>query len=391
MNLDNKPLASIEEADLEDLITNEVGEGKTIDYKENEPAAASQKKDFLVDVSSFANTIGGHLIYGMKERNGFPVDLCGFQVDNPDALVQRLDSLIRDGIDPKVWGIHMKPVRLHTGQTALVVRIPRSYSAPHMVLCGEHRFYYRTSSGKERLDVDGLRVLFGMADAVATRTRAFRVDRLTRIRIGEAPVPLLDGPKFVLHIVPFDAFGLQTRYDLSRFSQDPKRLPFIKWAMTVPRGRYNFDGFVSCRPSSARPNPKADYVYTQCFRNAIIEAVYMDYNPQVKGQVEEHIVSDYEAMITTAVTEFVRAQREMGVSPPVFVMLAILGVKNRVLASKDDVCGLEPMSSALPFQQEDLVLPEVVLDDFDCDISAQMRPVFDIVLNAAGLGREDFE
>ena len=31
-----------------------------------------EKEEFLADVSSFANTMGGDLIYGIEEENGIP-------------------------------------------------------------------------------------------------------------------------------------------------------------------------------------------------------------------------------------------------------------------------------------------------------------------------------
>jgi predicted HTH transcriptional regulator len=71
MALTDKSLAAITEVDLRDLLTNKVREGKEIDYKQSLPGNAdSDRKEFLADVSSSANTNGGHLIYGMKQAGG---------------------------------------------------------------------------------------------------------------------------------------------------------------------------------------------------------------------------------------------------------------------------------------------------------------------------------
>jgi hypothetical protein len=59
-----------------------------------------------------------------------------------------------------------------------------------------------------------------------------------------------------------------------------------------------------------------------------------------------------------------------------------LGIKERSISkgnSEQDLC------VAIPFEQDDLVLSEVVLESPEDDISKKMRPIFDIVLNAAGL------
>lgn len=58
---------AIAEADLLALISNAVSEGRTIDYKRELPGNSDgEKKEFLADVSSFANTSGGDLIFGLS-------------------------------------------------------------------------------------------------------------------------------------------------------------------------------------------------------------------------------------------------------------------------------------------------------------------------------------
>jgi len=68
-----KLLNAITEEDLQSLITNGVAEGRTIDYKRDLPGNSDgDKKEFLADVSSFANTGGGDLVFGMDEAGGLP-------------------------------------------------------------------------------------------------------------------------------------------------------------------------------------------------------------------------------------------------------------------------------------------------------------------------------
>jgi hypothetical protein len=59
MSISRKPTDSITEDDLTDLISNEVREGKTIDYKEQLIGNSdSDKKEFLRDVTSGASHFG---------------------------------------------------------------------------------------------------------------------------------------------------------------------------------------------------------------------------------------------------------------------------------------------------------------------------------------------
>ena len=65
----NKPLDQLTLGDIKDLIENQVQEDKNIDYKETLPGNADgDKKEFLADVSSFANLNGGDIIFGIKEK-----------------------------------------------------------------------------------------------------------------------------------------------------------------------------------------------------------------------------------------------------------------------------------------------------------------------------------
>src|SRR5947209_7493670 len=151
-----KQFDKIEKADLESLVLNEVREGRTLDFKQQLPSNADKdKKEFLADASSFANATGGDLLIGVVEKRdgegkttGVPESVPGLAGINADAEVRRLENMVRDGIKPRVAGIQARTVEGFSDGPALLVRIPRSFAAPHMVTFQEHsRFYSRNSGG----------------------------------------------------------------------------------------------------------------------------------------------------------------------------------------------------------------------------------------------------
>ena len=77
MSLANKPLDQLTEADFLELIANKVPESKTLDYKVDLKFGDRDKREFLADVTSFANTTGGYLLIGIKEESGIPTALTG--------------------------------------------------------------------------------------------------------------------------------------------------------------------------------------------------------------------------------------------------------------------------------------------------------------------------
>lgn len=66
----NKHIDDITEEDLQLLVDDQISERKTIEYKISIPGNSdSERKEFFADVSSFANSEGGILVYGIEECN----------------------------------------------------------------------------------------------------------------------------------------------------------------------------------------------------------------------------------------------------------------------------------------------------------------------------------
>src|SRR6266852_7196550 len=168
MALQTKAVTELTEADIRTLIDNEVQEGKCVEYKRDLPGRSDgEKKEFLFDVSSFANASGGHLVYGIEEQGGIPKHLCGLTVADLDTELLRFQSMILDGIDPRIPGLEARFVPVGNSQHALVIHVPKSWNPPHMVtLQGVNKFYTRNSAGKHPLDVGELRGLFAMSNSI---------------------------------------------------------------------------------------------------------------------------------------------------------------------------------------------------------------------------------
>jgi len=83
-----KHYLSITEDDLHGLVKRQESEIVVQDFKRDAPALASpsDKHEFLADVTSFANTAGGHIYYGIDEDKGQAVSVAGVQPPDVDAL-----------------------------------------------------------------------------------------------------------------------------------------------------------------------------------------------------------------------------------------------------------------------------------------------------------------
>lgn len=378
MQLRNKPLENLVESDLQSLVDDGVREAKTVEYKRSLPGNSdAEKKEFLADVSSFANAAGGYLIYGVEENEGIPTKIVGLEDVDADAEILRLENTIRNGMDPKIPGILTRAVNVTSG-TAIVMHIPRSFALPHAVdYKGRWRFYSRNSAGKHPLDVAELRAAFALSESSAERLRSFRIERLSMITSGQTPITLPDKtPKFVLHILPVSTFDSRASVDLSTVSLPHDKLQPIyarSWSQ-----RYNFDGYLSYSElSEGEP-----YTYLQLFRTGGIEAVeahimtdHRRKNPSIPGE-------DYEKELLYSLTRFLSLQKQMGVEPPLVVMLSILGVVGYVM-DVGDRWFVQRVKSQ-PIDRDDLLLPETIVESFEEDPAHIMKPIFDAVWNAAG-------
>ncbi|MBD1932716.1 MULTISPECIES: AlbA family DNA-binding domain-containing protein [Cyanophyceae] len=378
MSLSNKPLESIDEADLQELLVNQIAEGKTLEYKQELPGSSDpDKKEFLYDVSSFANASGGYLIYGIKEDAGIPTEICGLDITDVDAVILRLESSIQDGIAPRIPGLRVKAIRLHNTRIVIVFHIPRSFSLPHMVkFKNASRFYSRNSAGKYQLDVGELRTAFTLSQSLTDRIRHFRQERLSNIVAQETPVLMNAGAKLVLHIIPIGAFDPASSFDVASLYNKYFEL-FEPLTSNGWQQRHNFDGHLTFSTSDAT----FAYSYLQTFRNGIIEAVDTATVTVYEGR--GIIFKEYEQEILKAISRFLPLQQNLGVEPPLFIMLSFLGVKDYIMGVNSGF----GRSFGSPIDRDFLLVPEVVVEDFNFNSAQIMKPIFDAVWNAAGFPR----
>lgn len=137
-----RPTTEWDLSDLEALIQARVTESITIDYKRSEALNDKSKKEIAKDVSAFANSAGGKVVYGLVEENQIPV-----RIDagvNPKIYSREwLENVISSNISPRIDGLLIKEIFLSTGNVCYVIDIPAATSrAPHQC-CPDHRYYKR--------------------------------------------------------------------------------------------------------------------------------------------------------------------------------------------------------------------------------------------------------
>ena len=133
-----------DETDLLGLIQNQTKESTELDYKSCDSLQKTdgKKNELSKDVSAFANSAGGTLVYGITEDGHVPT---GFDVgyDPTDITKEWIDQVINSNIRPRINGVLINQVELRTqrpGKVAYVVEIPQSTTAHQ---AADKRYYKR--------------------------------------------------------------------------------------------------------------------------------------------------------------------------------------------------------------------------------------------------------
>lgn len=130
------------EEDLQSLIDTGAEEGSQLEFK----SAGSLKKtdrdktEISKDVSSFANSASGLIIYGIDEEPDPPHKASRLSAINAREFSKEwLEQVINSRIHPHIEGLSIYPIDLATGGVCYVVVIPQSFTAHQ----AHDRRYYR--------------------------------------------------------------------------------------------------------------------------------------------------------------------------------------------------------------------------------------------------------
>jgi hypothetical protein len=375
-----KPFDQIDIADLKQLLENKVPEGKTIEYKaELNISRDAEKKEFLYDLSSFANAIGGDIIFGIAEgaEKGLPGSINGIDVDMDEAIL-KIESMVRDNISPRILNIAYKSFVLDTGKKVLLIRIPKSLNAPHQVKYqGIERFYSRANNGKYILDVTELRSSFLQTSLITDKIRNFVTDRIAKITADDTPVKLVGNPKILLHIIPLQSISSDR---LNSASIEMGRKMLFPLASGGYNERFNLEGVLNfSRPRGA----KEDHAYVQIYRSGILETVNADMLAEFDGKklISVEKGSSVEESIIEFITKGLNFLKDNNVNPPLYLFLNLINVKGYGIGSsrlRQSVFGERGIDRDI------LQLSEIEVQSYPQNIPSLLRDWFEMIWNACG-------
>ncbi|MEP7372344.1 MAG: ATP-binding protein [Chitinophagaceae bacterium] len=357
------------------LLANKVKEGKNIEFKkELNLNSDKDRKEFLADVSSFANADGGDLIFGIGTIDGVASVIEGISVSSTDELVLQLDSIVRTGIDPRLEGFSIETTSFSEGKQIILLKILKSFIGPHRVIYKNHdKYYSRGLAGKYQMDHDQLKAAFINRQDPSSQIQQ-NADRLVNDLIsGIFPIPMGENAKLALHLIPVNSVSNTFNIDVSTI----KGLSEINGGSTT--SRLDFHGWIT----SSLVNDPLSYNYLRVFRNGVMQAVNGSLFYPNQGKLGMPITKNYnyEEFVIRAINEYLQFYKARKISLPIYLFVNYIGIKEYFILSER----VRYPWGKQTIQQSTINFPLLVIERYDQDIPSLLKPGFDMIWNACGL------
>ncbi|MEO6882892.1 MAG: ATP-binding protein [Bacteroidia bacterium] len=148
------------QADIDQLLRDKTEESLKLDYKESGALEKTdgKKKEISKDVSAFANSDGGLIIYGIKEKDNLPESLSF--IDGNIFTKEWLEQVIQSTIFNKIEGLQIFPIRYDDdlAKSIYIVKIPNDVAVPHMA--HDKRYYRRYNFNSVQMEEYEVRNLY---------------------------------------------------------------------------------------------------------------------------------------------------------------------------------------------------------------------------------------
>jgi hypothetical protein len=130
--------------DIEALIRDRVQEHIHLDYKDSSAIGDDRRHEISKDVSAFANSDGGVLIYGVEEdqHSHLPIRIDG-GIDDQRFSREWLEQIIMSKVTPIIDGVRIIPISVGPGKSLYIVEVPKSHRAPHQA--ADKKYYKRNN------------------------------------------------------------------------------------------------------------------------------------------------------------------------------------------------------------------------------------------------------
>lgn len=209
--------------DVESMIRNGVQENIHLDYKAS-AALTGKRSELSKDVSAFANSDGGVIVFGVEEKDHLPICI-DTGIDHSELNREQLENTIQSNVAPRIADLEIIQIQISLTHSIYVISIGRSERAPHQdrVSFRYYKRYNFKSAPMEDYEIQDIR----------TRTKQVLPLVLVDIEIDQ-------GSMFVLFVENVgEVAAVDLRFDFSEEITWPKGTPtqFSNGIKILSKGR----------------------------------------------------------------------------------------------------------------------------------------------------------
>jgi hypothetical protein len=384
MDLNSKTLEEIKESHLEALVDSSVRESYCLEFKKDFPPGPDAAEEVAKDVTAMANWVGGDIVYGIAEVDGGAASkVFGLgEIQESQRVVDKWQATIDAKVVPRIPGLRFQVVELNGGKYALVIRVPKSYLAPHAVRInpskGQLSFWVRTESHVRPMPEDEVRRRY-----VSGPDLASRIDRLrfAHVLSGNSTIagPYVSGAVRVQCLfVPL--VGILNEHNHA--------YPELKDAINHLVFDSNYSAPVPCLEGALRcAEGEGGIAQSWCiFRNGTVvwtDSKTNNVRPVPSLKLPEKIVTPrYVKVLTDKFDEVKQAFRALGSTGQIAVCLSLTNARGAEIMA-DPYSGVK--SSKCP--HDEIHAPPILVDSHELLSPEQLKPSFDLVMNAFGFSQ----
>jgi hypothetical protein len=212
----------------------------------------------------------------------------------------------------------------------------------------------------------------------------FRNDRVRDVVAGAAPVAMGEGAKTFLHIVPLATHPVSLAIGEQQVQEQARKIFPLNGSGFF--SRLNFDGHLNFDSSRRVQGTASSYI--QLFRNGAIEfcdVSLLEPTQRNGGAVKVIWAEHFEGRIIASLTASLKLLEQLSVPLPVMVFLSLAGVNEYVISD-----GKPFFDDLYPIDRDTLLPPGQLIEHWEEKPDHILKPIFDVICNAAGLQKSKF-
>jgi Putative DNA-binding domain len=227
------------------------------------------------------------------------------------------------------------------------------------------------------------------------RVAHFHEERVAMVIAGKAPTSLSAGPRRIVHLVQMDEMELPSGNDLiamaakvirPRLEEEENGQLYRHWAF-----RYNSDGYLAVSEGfrfytgGYTDQDKPARRCVQVFRNGALEEIDVLAWDNTDGKRAIHSNYCEGELILSAFPRYLAIAKDLGLTPPLVVMITLLGVEGYTLTYQGLAGGAFFKTMEMAAIDKDLLsLSPIIVDDFAVTGIGLFSEALNMLWQAAG-------